>query len=70
MKTKGRETHSVSTVTRCCCHQDGGLGGEVKGLGGNDGGGDPEDDLYFCRSRVYEKKYIYLYTIAHFLASH
>ena len=45
MKTEGRETHSVSTVTRCCCHQDGGLGGEVKGLGGNDGGGDPEDDL-------------------------
>ena len=24
----------MSTVTRCCCHQDGGLGGEVKGLGG------------------------------------
>ena len=46
MKPKGRETYSsVSTVTRCCCHQDGGLGGEVKGLRGNDGGGDPEDDL-------------------------
>ena len=35
----------MSTVTRCCCHQDGGLGGEVKGLGGKGGGGDPEDDL-------------------------